>query len=176
MSVRQRKWRYWARTSDLQLIERVLCLRRPPPLSYFPCTDDPVGHASRGSHDHLCVSCASGREKVGREVIDGFETAVRREGAHKGFVIAFSFTKGAYDEVARVKAEGLEIALVAVRTLLDNPPDREPQPGLDEMIRELLEGARQAAQASLPRGSAWSQPRPGDTRPTIAELIASDLG
>jgi DNA modification methylase len=114
-------------------------------------------------------------EKVGREIIDGFETAVRREGAHKGYVIAFSFTKGAYDEVARAKADGLEIALVPVATLLDNPTEHEPQAGLDEMLRELLEGARQAARDAVTRGAAWSQPRPSDTRPSVAELIASDL-
>jgi len=114
-------------------------------------------------------------DKVGREVIDGFETAVRRERAHKGYVTAFSFTKGAYDEVARVKSEGLEIALVEVRTLLDNPPEREPESGLEEMILDLLKGAREAAQAALRRGAAWSQPRPSDARPSVAELIASDL-
>jgi DNA modification methylase len=114
-------------------------------------------------------------DRVGREVIDAFETAVRREGVHKGYVIAFSFTKGAYDEVARVRREGLEIALVTVATLLDNPPEREPGPGLDEIVLELLEGAREAARAATKRAATWSQPRPNDTRPTAAELIASDL-
>lgn len=115
-------------------------------------------------------------DKVGRQVIDGFETAVRREGKHKGYVIAFSFTRGAHDEVARAKAEGLEIALVEVATLLENPPEAAPQAGLDEMVQALLEGAREAAKEAAGRGGSWSQPRPSDTRPSAAELVASDLG
>lgn len=54
-------------------------------------------------------------ERVGRNVVDNFETAIRREGKKKGYLIAFSFTKGAYEEVARVEQEnGLEIKLVRV--------------------------------------------------------------
>lgn len=41
-------------------------------------------------------------ERVGRGVIDSFETAIERAGKHKGFLIAFSFTRGAKEEVARV--------------------------------------------------------------------------
>src|SRR5206468_12926701 len=75
-------------------------------------------------------------QKVGREVVDSFETAVRREQKHKGYIVAFSFTRGAHDEAARVKAEGLEIALVDVATLLENPVEHPPKPGLDEMVMQ----------------------------------------
>jgi hypothetical protein len=34
-------------------------------------------------------------EHVGRPVIDGFQTAVERSGKAKGYVVAFSFTRGA---------------------------------------------------------------------------------
>jgi len=57
-------------------------------------------------------------EKVGRIVVDNFETALRRAKYEKGFIVAFSFTKGAYEEVARVKGKGLVIKLIKVEDLL----------------------------------------------------------
>jgi hypothetical protein len=36
----------------------------------------------------------------------------------KGYVVAFSFSKGAYEEAARIKKEGLEVRLVEVDELL----------------------------------------------------------
>lgn len=93
-------------------------------------------------------------ERVGRGVVDSFETAVRREGKHKGVIVAFSFGRGAYEEVARVRSEGLEIELLTVRTLLGNPPEEEPEPGLPplvvELYREAREAARQGSVASIP--------------------------
>jgi len=57
---------------------------------------------------------------VGRPDIDKFETAMRRVGKTKGYVVAFSFAKGTYDEVARVKREnGLEIELLTVEELVE---------------------------------------------------------
>ncbi len=55
---------------------------------------------------------------VGRNVIDNFETAIRRDGHDSGYVIAFSFTRGAVEEAARAKQEGLTIRLVRVKELL----------------------------------------------------------
>ena len=58
-------------------------------------------------------------ENVGRNVIDNFETAIRRLGKIKGVIVALSFGKGAYEEVARVKnEEGLEIKLKTVEEIL----------------------------------------------------------
>ena len=57
-------------------------------------------------------------EKVGRNVVDNFETALRRGKFEKGFIVAFSFTRGAYEEVARVKGKGLVIELIKVEDLL----------------------------------------------------------
>jgi DNA modification methylase len=89
-------------------------------------------------------------DRIGRNVVDNFETAIRRDGSHKGYIIAFSFGRGAHEEVARVKAEGLEIALVTVSTLLKNPVESELEPGLDEMTELLLRHAKEAAaRASL---------------------------
>lgn len=58
-------------------------------------------------------------EKVGRNVVDNFETALKRAKYKKGYIVAFSFTKGAYEEVARIKnKEGLEIRLITIEELL----------------------------------------------------------
>ena len=58
-------------------------------------------------------------DRVGRNVIDNFETALKRKKYKKGYVVAFSFTKGAYEEVARLKnQEELEIKLIKVENLL----------------------------------------------------------
>lgn len=59
-------------------------------------------------------------EDIGRNVIDNFETAMRRLGKKKGYVVAFSFGRGAKEEVARVKnQEDLDITLLTVQDLLD---------------------------------------------------------
>ena len=58
---------------------------------------------------------------VGRNVVDNFETAIRRVGKSKGFIVAYSFGKGANEEVARCKRkDGLNIKLISVRELLDD--------------------------------------------------------
>ncbi len=58
-------------------------------------------------------------DKVGRNVVDNFETAIERKGKNKGVIVGFSFSKTAYDEVARVKREkNMEIKLVKVSELL----------------------------------------------------------
>ena len=56
-------------------------------------------------------------ENIGRNVIDNFETALPRGKFKKGFIVAFSFTKGAYEEIARIK-ENLDIRLIKVDDLL----------------------------------------------------------
>jgi DNA modification methylase len=73
------------------------------------------------------------QEKVGRPVIDGFETAIKRHYANaaqaaqecgdedfrmRGVVVAFGFTggkEGAYEEVARAKEGGIDIQLLTVK-------------------------------------------------------------
>ena len=86
-------------------------------------------------------------ERVGRETVDTFETAVRRAGNQKGYIVAFGFTGGAWDEVARAKSAShpLEIGLVTVADLLDNPLDSPLRANLPDMTRGLLELARTAA-------------------------------
>ena len=59
-------------------------------------------------------------DKVGRNTVDNFETALRRDKYKQGYIVAFSFGKGAYEEVARLKNEGeLEIKLITVQELLE---------------------------------------------------------
>jgi DNA modification methylase len=59
-------------------------------------------------------------EGVGRNVVDNFETAMRRMNKKKGYIVAYSFVKGAYEEAARAKnQEGLEIILRTVQELID---------------------------------------------------------
>ncbi len=58
-------------------------------------------------------------EDIGRNVVDNFETAIRRQDKKAGMIVAFSFGKGANEEVARAKLEeGLEIKLKKVEELL----------------------------------------------------------
>lgn len=57
---------------------------------------------------------------VGRNVIDNFETAIRRVKKNKGIIVAFSFGRGTYQESARVKLdEGIEIKLITIKELLE---------------------------------------------------------
>jgi len=63
-------------------------------------------------------------EHIGRNVVDNFETYLRRAGKDKGYIIAFSFGKGAHEEVARVKKEGLFIELLTVDKLLEFSEDK----------------------------------------------------
>lgn len=59
-------------------------------------------------------------ERVGRNAVDNFETAVERDGKEVGYLVAFSFTKDAYDEAARSREVGkTAIHLVRVADLLD---------------------------------------------------------
>lgn len=60
---------------------------------------------------------------VGRNVIDNFETALRRYYKNhptemKGYIVAFSFGKGAHEEVARARKDGFKIVLVTVQDIL----------------------------------------------------------
>jgi len=59
-------------------------------------------------------------DRVGRNVVDNFETALKRANYKKGYIVAFSFSKGAYEEVARIKNKReLEIKLITVKDLLE---------------------------------------------------------
>jgi len=58
-------------------------------------------------------------EHIGRNIVDNFETAIRRANKDKGTIVAFSFGRGAYEEVARAKLhDGLDIELATVGEIL----------------------------------------------------------
>jgi DNA modification methylase len=98
-------------------------------------------------------------EHVGRNVVDNFETAVERTGKDSGYVVAFSFTKGAYEEAARAKsAKKVDIKLVTVAELLEEVPDLAPAE-----TGKLIED-------ELPLPSA----RPAEVRPSVEQLIESE--
>lgn len=59
-------------------------------------------------------------DNVSRNVVDNFETAMRRINKKKGYIVAFSFVRHANEEAARAKNEdGLEIILRTVQELID---------------------------------------------------------
>ncbi len=59
-------------------------------------------------------------DDVGSVPVRLFETDMKVDGKNKGYFVAFSFNKGAYEEVARAKnQDGLEIILRTVQELLD---------------------------------------------------------
>jgi Restriction endonuclease len=106
--------------------------------------------------EHLPIQVKQS-ERVGRNVVDNFETAIRREQKHKGYIVAFSFTRGAHEEVARVKAtEGIEIELVPVSRLLEDPTELV-SPEAAQLWRDMLPKAR-----------------PKNARPSAEQLVASD--
>ncbi len=70
------------------------------------------------------------QENVGRNTVDNFETALRRKGKNEGFIIGFSFTRDAHEEVARAKDDKLNIKLISVKNLIIKDYD------LEELLKE----------------------------------------
>lgn len=100
-------------------------------------------------------------ERVGRNVVDNFETAIRRDGHDTGHIIAFSFTKGAYDEVRRAKSDGLNVTLVKVTEVVLLV--RRPQ-------------SKTAQRLGVSEDLPITPMRDPKDRRTPDELIASDRG
>ena len=60
-------------------------------------------------------------EDIGKNVIENFETAIRRRKQTKGIIVAFSFGKGAFEEIARAQLHGsIEIKALSVKEMLRN--------------------------------------------------------
>ncbi len=120
--------------------------------------------------EHLPVQVKQS-DFVGREVVDKFETAVERNGTTRGGVIvAFSFTRGAREEVARVRAtKGIEIRLMEVGDLLErSDPDAtrdypiHSRPVVVPDAAALVESIRRGLSATIEEEDAASPegPRP----------------
>jgi DNA modification methylase len=61
-------------------------------------------------------------DRVGRNVVDNFLAAIKRTGKRRGYIVAFSFGRGAYEEAAALKhREGIEIILLTAEELLSRP-------------------------------------------------------
>lgn len=70
-------------------------------------------------HDRIGIQVKQS-EGVGRNVVDNFETSLKRGKFKNGFVVGFSFTRGANEEVIRAKnEENLGIRLITVEDLLN---------------------------------------------------------
>jgi DNA modification methylase len=118
-------------------------------------------------------------ERVGRNVVDNFETAVERSGKHMGYIVAFSFTKTAYEEAARAKKQG-KVAIVLVKVadlirvgdLIQTADEHNVAPDLSKETPDLMrlfQSLQRAADTPLPLPAA---PR-RDSRPSNADLIRS---
>lgn len=110
-------------------------------------------------------------ESVGRNVVDNFETAMRRAGNDTGYIVAFTFTRGAVEEVARARGDGLNIRLIRVKEilLLIRRPEHAlslaskfgPQPAGDQLPGTVT-------QLPIP-----AQRKPNEL-PSVEELVASE--
>lgn len=119
-------------------------------------------------------------EHVDRPEIDKMHAVLDRTSKDIGYVIAFSFTKGAYQETARLRQKGgKSIVLVTVAELLDasetltRPPspfkDDEPQPVAPDLMRLLSALTRSVSERPLPPG------RRRTARPSPSALYESEL-
>jgi hypothetical protein len=106
-------------------------------------------------------------ERVGRPVLDAFETAVEREGKTRGCIVAFSFTRGAREEAARVKAQkGVEIELLTVKDILRARGELRI-PDIDEILGQRSLQDMTFLGLPLPVARKKSQ------RPTASRLVKS---
>lgn len=117
-------------------------------------------------------------DRVGRPEIDKFETAVERAGHNKGYIVAFSFTKGAYEEAARAKRDrGLDVVIVtvhdvvAVGELIDSADRLGRMPNLSSVTPDLM-GLFSALEQSVGDRPFYPAPRK-EARPAARDLIAS---
>ncbi len=115
------------------------------------------------THDPIQVKQS---ERVGRNVVDNFETAIERAGKTKGYIVAFSFTSGAVEEAARARrAKGLDIKLVKVSDLIEDPRElRRPD------INEIFPRERPRSFMDFPLAPA----RQKKARPSVEQLVKSD--
>ncbi len=93
-------------------------------------------------------------ERVGRNVVDNFETAIQRANRARGFIVAFSFSGG-----ARIRSKGLDIRLLTVNDLLNRADWAMRLMGIPQGVPDL-------ELAPMPKIDA--------SRHSVDELIASD--
>jgi DNA modification methylase len=109
---------------------------------------------------------------VGRNVVDNFQTAVRREGAHKGYIVAFSFTRGAVDEAARSRStDGPDIVLVKVSDVIASGALLDSGVHLKMLSADLI-GLFSGYRRDASKRPAI-EPMRSDARPTAQDLLQS---
>jgi len=65
------------------------------------------------------------QHNISRPDVDKFETVIKRNSKKAGYMIAFKFSKGAIEEMARFeKDEGLKIIPITVKDLFKNEPEK----------------------------------------------------
>jgi DNA modification methylase len=118
------------------------------------------------------------RDRVGRPDLDAFETAIRREGKHKGFLVAFSFTRGAVEGAAVARRErDIEIALVKAEDIVEvgeliDSADRDGRPpNLSGVAPDLL-GLFSALQQEIEQRPFYRPPSKR-SKPSAGDLIKS---
>jgi len=121
------------------------------------------------------------KERVGRPDLDSFETAIRREGKHKGFLVAFSFSRGAIEGSAVARKErGIEIVLVKVEDVvrvgeLIDSADRDGRPpDLSSLSSDLI-GLFKALEKEVEDRPFYIPPSKR-AKPSAKELIRSAQG
>jgi hypothetical protein len=121
------------------------------------------------------------KERVGRPDLDSFETAIRRENKHKGFLVAFSFSKGAIEEAARARKDrGIEIVLVKVEDivrvgeLIDSADRVGRPPDLSSLSSDLM-GLFAALEKEVQERPFYIPPSKR-SKPSAKELILSARG
>ena len=92
--------------------------------------------------------------------MDNFETAIERAGKKSGAIVAFSFGRGAHEEVARVKKKGVTIHLLTVKDLVER---------MDWVMEQL------GVSGGKPDLRLAPLPQYDSHRRSAAELIASDV-
>lgn len=121
------------------------------------------------------------KERVGRPELDSFETAIRRERKHRGFLVAFSFSKGAVEGAAAARKErGIEIVLVKVDDVVQvgeliDSADREGRPpNLSNLSSDLM-GLFSALEKEAKERPFYVPPSK-QSKPSVRELIRSARG
>ena len=121
------------------------------------------------------------KERVGRPELDSFETAIRREKKHKGFLVAFSFSKGAIEGAALTRKErGIEIVLVKaedvvkVGELIDSADREGRPPDLSSLTPDLM-GLFSALEKEVQERPFYIPPSKR-AKPSAKELISSARG
>lgn len=134
--------------------------------SHHPRKSGDTGIDGYSFFEHLPVQVKQS-ERVGRPVVDEFQTAVGRTGMHKGYIVAFSFSRDAKIEAARVKAEkkGPDIELVEVKDLTEGPPD-----AVTPKLIEIFKTMPGPNFLDLPE----PEPRPRSAMPSLRQLAQSE--